>query len=80
MNNGQELRTEPLNDRHHKVLFNNKLIGYAIMDVDGYYYYEYTTQTNGFWSSHSLRMVADLLDEMNKPHDDNVKEYFSKNK
>jgi hypothetical protein len=46
------------------------------MDVDGYYYFDHTTQENGFWTSHSLRMIADLLDDINKPHDDKIKEYF----
>jgi hypothetical protein len=49
------------------------------MDVDGYYYFDYVTTPNGLWTSYSLRMVADLLEEMNKQYDDNIKEYF-KNK
>jgi hypothetical protein len=73
-----ELRTEIINDANQKVLFGNRLIGYLIMDIDGYYYFDYTTQANGFWTSHSLRMIADLLDEVNKSHDDNINEYFSK--
>jgi hypothetical protein len=71
-----ELKTEIINDHHQRVLFGNKLIGYLIMDVDGYYYFDHTVQENGFWTSHSLRMVADLLDDINKPHDDKIKEYF----
>jgi hypothetical protein len=71
-----ELKTEIINDHHQRVLFGNKLIGYLIMDVDGYYYFDHTVQKNGFWTSHSLRMIADLLDDINKPLDDNIKEYF----
>ena len=71
-----ELKTEIINDHHQRVLFGNKLIGYLIMDVDGYYYFDHTVQENGFWTSHSLRMIADLLDDINKPLDDNIKEYF----
>jgi hypothetical protein len=74
-----KLRTETINDVHHKVLFNDRLIGYLMMDVDGYYYFDHTTQENGFWSSHSLRMVANLLDDINKPHDNEVKEYINNN-
>ena len=73
-----ELRTEIINEANQRVLFGDRLIGYLIMDVDGYYYFDYTTQENGFWTSHSLRMIADLLDEVNKSHDDNINEYFSK--
>jgi hypothetical protein len=75
----KKLTTEPINDHHHKVLFGERLIGYFIMDVDGYYYFDYVTTPNGLWTSYSLRMVADLLEEMNKPYDDNVKEYFKTN-
>ena len=46
-----ELRTEIINDTNQKVLFGNRLIGYLIMDIDGYYYFDYTTQANGFWTS-----------------------------
>jgi hypothetical protein len=72
----QSLRTEIVNDVIQRVLFGNKLVGSFIMDVDGYYYFEKTTQGNGFWTSHSLRMIADLLDSINKPHNDKIKEYF----
>jgi hypothetical protein len=72
----KKLITEPINDHHHKVLFGERLIGYFIMDVDGYYYFDYVTTPNGLWTSYSLRMIADLLEEMNKPHDDKIKEYF----
>jgi hypothetical protein len=75
----KKLKTEPINDHYHKVLFGERLIGYFIMDVDGYYYFDYVTTPNGLWTSYSLRMVADLLEEMNKPYDDNVKEYFKTN-
>jgi hypothetical protein len=74
----KELRSERINEHHYKVFFGNKLIGYAIMDVDGYYYFDHTTQSNGFWNSNSLRMIADLLDDMNKPHDDRIKDHFGK--
>lgn len=70
-------RTEIVNDVIQKVLFGDKLVGSFIMDVDGYYYFD--THGDGFWTSHSLRMIADLLDIVNKPHDDKIKEYF-KNK
>jgi hypothetical protein len=75
----KKLKTDIINDHHHKVLFGEKLIGYFIMDVDGYYYFDYVTVQNGLWTSYSLRMVADLLEEMNKPYDDKVKEYFKTN-
>jgi len=73
------LRTEEINKSNYRVLFGNRLLGHFIMDVDGFYYFDYVTAPNGLWTSYSLRMVADLLEEMNKPYENNVKEYFKKN-
>ena len=75
-NSEKKLTIEPINEHHHKVLFGERIIGNFIMDVDGYYYFTYDTTQNGLWTSYSLRMVADLLDEINKPHEENIKEYF----
>jgi len=72
----KKLTIEPINEHQHKVLFGERIIGNFIMDVDGYYYFVYDTTQNGLWTSYSLRMVADLLDEINKPHEENIKEYF----
>ena len=47
-------------------------IGKFIKDVDGYYYYKEDPKS-GLSSSYSLRLVADLLDKVNKPWDDIIK-------
>ena len=73
------LRAEEINKSNYRVLFEDRLLGHFIMDIDGYYYFDYVTSPNGLWTSYSLRMVADLLEEMNKPYEDNIKEYFKKN-
>jgi hypothetical protein len=52
----------------------NKLIGTFELDIDGYYYYCERKDLNGFWDSHILRLIADKLDEVNKPWDESVKE------
>jgi hypothetical protein len=72
----KQLTTEPMNETNHKVLFGDRLLGYFTMDIDGFYYFDFVTAPNGLWTSYSLRMVANLLEEMNKPHEDNIKEYF----
>jgi hypothetical protein len=68
------LITEEINERNHKLLSGNRLIGYIIMDIDGFYYFDSVTQNNGFWGSHNLRMVADILDNMNEEHQKLIKE------
>jgi hypothetical protein len=74
-----QLTTEKIGNNHFKVIFGgNRHIGYAIMDVDGYYYFEHVAQSNGFWSSYALRMISDLLDEINQEHDNKIREHFKK--
>jgi hypothetical protein len=48
------------------------------MDIDGYYYFDFKSE-NGIWTPIALRQVADLLEEINKPHDDGINEYFKNN-
>ena len=79
INMDKKLTTYRINNHHHKVLYGEKHIGYFIMDVDGYFYFDHITTNEGFWTSYSLRMIADLLDEMNKPYDDRLKDYFKNN-
>jgi hypothetical protein len=49
-----------------------KYLGYAYREADGYYVFENALQ-NGFFTSYSLRMIADKLDELNKEWDEQVK-------
>jgi len=72
----KNLVVKEINRTNHKVLFGDRLIGHFIMDIDGYYYFDYVTAPNGLWTSYSLRMVADLLEEMNRPNENNIKEFF----
>lgn len=58
---------------------NQKLLGYFRLDIDGYYYFE-DMPNSGNWSSYALRQIADKLDEINKPYDDKVNEYFENEK
>jgi hypothetical protein len=58
--------------------FNNAHLGRFVRDLDGYFYY-IPKDGNGHWNSVSLRYIADALDLINKPHDDQIKEYFKNN-
>lgn len=54
---------------------NGKHLGSAIRSDDGYYYYD-PEELDGLWSPYSLRCMADKLDDLNRPWDDKVNEYF----
>lgn len=58
--------------------FNNKKIGSFIRDIDGYYYCKLSRTNFGYLSSHTLKIIADALDKINKPYDDQVKTNLKK--
>ena len=61
------------------IKFNDNILGEAVMDVDGYFYLVFKNPTDGTWASWVLRAISDLLDELNKPWDDHITEYFKNN-
>ena len=54
-----------------------KTLGSFQLDCDGSYYYYRNEELDGAESSYSLRLIADKLDEVNKPLDDLQKVYFA---
>lgn len=56
---------------------NDHLLGYAIMLEDGYYSFSF--DGDGMWPSYALMAIAHKLDELNKPWDDHINEYFKNN-
>ncbi len=71
----EHLTLKPEGKNEYLVYFkqNMKCIGAFSMDVDGYYYF-WSNNGSGCWGSYELRMIADALDKVNKPYDDNIKE------
>lgn len=56
---------------------NDHLVGELIMDVDGYFYF-WPNRSDGLWSSHIMRSIANKLDDINKPWNDEINDFFSK--
>jgi len=56
---------------------NDHLVGELIMDVDGYFYF-WQNHSDGCWSSHIMRSIANKLDDINKPWNDEINDFFSK--
>ena len=72
-----EIKLEKVNEQEYRVLTNNDLfIGTFELDESGFYSFWNPNHVAGSWSSYSLRMVADKLDEINKPFQETVDEYF----
>ena len=55
------------------IFTNGVVVGFAYREIDGYFCFE-PAPAHGFWSAWMMRAVADLLDEMNKPWDDRVRQ------
>lgn len=72
-----EIRLEKVNEQAYNVFWSNgKHIGNFEIDNDGMFYFWADDYLAGSWSSYSLRVVADKLDEINKPFKEIVDEYF----
>ncbi len=58
---------------HYEVVFDNGVVlGVFLRDVDGYFYY-WPEKLSGAWEAHILRAIADKLDEINKPWDEQIR-------
>lgn len=66
------IRIEKKTPSSYRVYFNDIYLGDAEIEVDGYYNFWFTKDLNGYWTSHSLRSIAEMLDELNKEWDDKI--------
>ena len=74
-----EIKLEKVNEKVYKVITSNDLnIGTFELDVDGFWHFWNTDYIAGSWSSYSLRLIADKLDEINKPFEKELELYFGK--
>ena len=75
-----EIKLEKVNDNCFNVYWNNTvLVGTFEMDCDGFYYF-YVSDSPGSWTSYYLKVIADKLDEVNKPLNDLIEIYFNNEK
>lgn len=66
----------PVYHYHHA---NGVYLGSFIVMEDGYYHFWPDHSKGGCWSSHVLREIANKLDELNKPWDEEIQKYFRDN-
>lgn len=71
-----KLTTEKISNVEYNIKFNDIILGQALMDVDGYFYFWDNKALTGFVAAWTLRQIADLLDGLNKEWDDQINEYF----
>lgn len=64
----------------YTIKFGDIVLGWARPEVDGYYYWWDNRELMGCTAAWTLRAIADILDEINKPWDDQINEYFETEK
>jgi hypothetical protein len=52
--------------------FNAVYLGDAERDESGFYNFWFTNDDKGYWTSHSLRLIANKLDELNEEWNDYI--------
>ena len=66
-----------INDQKYQVIYDNGVyIGDLLVEVDGFFVY-YPIQNGGAWESHVMRAIADKLDELNKPWQQQIDKHFN---
>ena len=63
-----------------RVESNNKLIGHFIMSDDGYYHFAPYISDGALWSDYILLEIGTKLKAVNKPWDDQINDYFEKDR
>jgi hypothetical protein len=67
-------------DKNYDMFWENGVhIGKAIIEADGFYYFE-SLRTYGLWSAFALTEIAKVLDELNKEWSDKIDQYFKESK
>lgn len=51
----------------YEVYFHKQHLGYFYTEIDGFWVFM-ALSNRGYWNEFSLRMIADKLEEMNKPY------------
>jgi len=55
------------------------VIGRAVMDVDGFYYFEFPETEVSYWSGWEFTILGKIMKKLNKPYEDELTEYFKNN-
>jgi len=62
----------------YEVYFGMSHLGYFYTEIDGFWVFKVKQQ--GYWNEFSLRMIADKLEEMNKPYNEEIELHFENQK
>lgn len=77
MKNNIVLHIEEISPGSSRIMFGKKCIGEALMLKDGYYHF-LPPPEHGTLAPYALRVIANLLDELNKDWNDEVTESLGK--
>jgi len=58
----------------YNITFNNRVVAEVFLDVDGYYYVYFSGI--GHWEAYHLKQIAEMVIELNRPYEEELKAYF----
>jgi hypothetical protein len=74
-----KVRSEKVTESLYNLYFNGAFLGNAGKEIDGsFYFIPRPGGHNGVWAGYALRWVADCLDNLNRPWDEQVKKTLDK--
>lgn len=77
MGRGPLIRTEKIGDSHYILIYGNGAkLGELSKSEDGYFYWWPNYFRQGCWPSDVLREIAQLLEVLNHPWDEQIKKEF----
>ena len=59
----------------YNIAFNDRVVAEVLLDVDGYYKLQIE---GGLWEAHHVLEIAQLVIELNRPYEEELKAYFDK--
>lgn len=73
------IKSDDWNLHEIKVKWKNKVLGHAIMDYDGFYYFRHKEE-KVLWNENTLRQIADILKELNQSYQEHIENSFKDEK
>lgn len=73
-----KLEAKFINENEAILVYGNARVGDMVREVDGFFVFYPPYEAGGGFSSHHLKQIADLLDTVNFPYEEQINEYFDK--
>lgn len=66
----------PITKTHYEVYYCKHLLGSALQQEDGFFYFRFEHLTPGLWAEDTLKAITDSLQELNEGWNKHIQNYF----